>query len=88
VKSSATHAYATTATASGASLSNASSPSSASTVIVSSGAGRWNTDSCLGLGEVDVADESDGLNSNDWSEKFRSEVLVLLLVPVLGEVSL
>ena len=57
--------------------------SSASEISVTSGAGGPDTGSALGLGEADVADESDGLGSEEGSEKLRGGELVVVLVSVL-----
>jgi hypothetical protein len=53
--------------------------SSASEISVTSGAGGSNTGSALGLGEADVADESDGLGSEEGSEKLRGGELVVVV---------
>ena len=57
--------------------------SGASEISVTSGSGGSNTRSALGMGEADVADESDGLGSEEVSEKLRGGELVLMLVLVL-----
>ena len=57
--------------------------SSASEISVTSGAGGSDTGSVLGLGEADVADESDGLGSEEGSEKLRGGELMVVLVSVL-----
>ena len=57
--------------------------SSASEISVTGGAGGSDTGSALGLGEADVADESDGLGSEKGSEKLRGGELVVVLVSVL-----
>jgi hypothetical protein len=62
--------------------------SSVSEISVTSGAGGSNTGSALGLGEADAADESDGLGSEEGSEKLRDgeeeeEVVVEVVVSVL-----
>jgi hypothetical protein len=54
--------------------------SSASEISVTGGAGGSGAGSALGLGEADVADESDGLGSEVGSEKLRGVVLVSVLV--------
>ena len=57
--------------------------SSVSEISVTSGAGGSDTGSALGLGEAGVADESDGLGSEERSAELRDGELVLVLVSVL-----
>jgi hypothetical protein len=57
--------------------------SGASEISVTSGAGGSDTGSALGLGEADVADESDGSGSEEGSGKLRGGELVVVLVSVL-----
>ena len=57
--------------------------SNVSEISVTSGAGGSDTGSALGLGEAGVADKSDGLGSEEGSEKLRGGELVVVLVSVL-----
>ena len=57
--------------------------SSASEISITGGAGGSGAGLVLGLGDADVAVESDGLGSEEGSEKLRGGELVVVLVSVL-----